>query len=173
MNADDNICERPTYASVTSDTCTCGYLERAAGDPTLPIKFDDAASEYQFEYLEADCDSASMLVIYHCPFCGGAAPTSQRELLFAVITQEEEGRLAALLAPIASIDDAIEALGRPALDTYMTVRETRLDEPEAPPQAQRARQLVFDALSSTVDVRLTERPQGGVTWTLFGKYVGD
>jgi hypothetical protein len=41
------------------------------------------------------------------------APESKRPLLFAVISRDEECRLAELLRPIQTINDAIEKLGTP------------------------------------------------------------
>lgn len=88
-----------TFASVTDEDCKCGSLERDANDPDSPIIFDVELNEYQFEYTVGDKGKAKM-TIYHCPFCGGAAPESHRENLFAVIPNEEEARLRELTARI-------------------------------------------------------------------------
>ncbi|MCX7424952.1 MAG: hypothetical protein NTW96_04905 [Planctomycetia bacterium] len=114
--------ERRTHASVTDVPCTCGYLERAADDPANPIAFDERTFEYQFTYQESDHEGRSMLVIYHCPFCGGAAPESQRHRLFAAIPTTEEERLAQLLAPIETMQQAIDVLGPPQMDDYSVMR---------------------------------------------------
>src|ERR1700681_961480 len=101
---------RRTYASVTKTVCTCMYLGQAADDPRSPIVFDADTGEYQFTYQEPECTGPSSLVIYHCPFCGGAAPESKRHLRFAVIPAAEEQRLIALLAPVRSGHDALKIL---------------------------------------------------------------
>lgn len=54
-----------THSSVTEELCVCNYLQNAAEDPQNPIEFDPSTSEYQFAF------GGAMLVIYHCPFCGG------------------------------------------------------------------------------------------------------
>jgi hypothetical protein len=164
--------DRQTYASVTDIPCTCGYLEKAADDPASPIVFDERTSEYHFTYQESDLEGRSMLVIYHCPFCGGAAPESRRDLLFAAISAEEEQRLARLLAPIETVRQAIDTLGPPQMDDYSVVRNRRRDVPDTPPMVQRCRELCYTILSDVADVRIAERSDGHVSWMLFGKYVG-
>ena len=113
----------PTFASVTDQPCKCDYLQRRAADPECPIIFDDRVGEYQFTYQKPGAEGLSTLVIFHCPFCGGAAPESKRDLLFALIPSEEEERIATLLRPIHSLDDAIKLLGTPDYDGFVTHRE--------------------------------------------------
>lgn len=60
-----------------SETCACNYLQYAADDPQNPIRFDEVGRMYQFTYQEPDCVGLSVLLIYHCPFCGGAALRSR------------------------------------------------------------------------------------------------
>ena len=74
---------KPTHTSVTEEPCTCGYLERAADDPTLPIVYDAQLNEYHFKYpspcAEGECEQAkASLMIYHCPFCGGITSECSR-----------------------------------------------------------------------------------------------
>src|SRR5262245_23525564 len=84
---------KPTRASVTSKQCRCGYLQFAAEESGNPIVFDEVAGEYQFTYQEPGAEGPSLLVLYHCPFCGGAAPQSKRANLFHVIPKGEVRRL--------------------------------------------------------------------------------
>jgi hypothetical protein len=165
--------DRRTHASVTDIPCTCGYLERAADDPANPIVFDERTSEYQFTYQESDCEGRSMLGIYHCPFCGGAAPESQRQRLFAAIPPDEEERLIRILTPIASIQQAIDAFGPPQMDGFSVARNFRRDDPKSPPTIQRHRELLYMTLSEVADVRITEVFNGRVSWMLSGKYIGE
>ncbi len=86
--------EKRTWASVTGDPCSCGFLEQAADDPNLPIRFDPLVGEYHFEFPspfagEACPEAKAQLTIYHCPFCGGAAPPSKRDTLFTNISDQE------------------------------------------------------------------------------------
>jgi hypothetical protein len=164
--------DRRTHASVTDMPCTCSYLQRAADDPSIPIVFDERTSEYQFTYQERDCEGPSMLVIYHCPFCGGAAPESRRHLLFAAITPEEQERLALLLAPVETIQQALDMFGPPQMDGFSVTRNLRRDDRDNPPTIQRCRELCYTALSEVAEVRITECPDGRVSWMLSGKYIG-
>ncbi|MFH1269086.1 MAG: hypothetical protein ABIK89_25445 [Planctomycetota bacterium] len=159
-----------THASVTDEPCDCGYLQQAADDPDNPIVFDEETSEYQFTYHEPGHEGLSMLVIYHCPFCGGAAPESKRSLLFAVISRSEQARLSEQLSRIGSIEDALDIFGEPQLDDF-SVASTPSREDD-PPAIHHLRALLYDHLSDVANVRITERPDGRIHWSLEGKYVG-
>jgi hypothetical protein len=102
---------KPTFASVTEVRCTCGYLEGSANDGSSPIKFDSTLNEYHFEYDTPKGRGA--LLIYHCPFCGGTAPESKRDRLFAVISSDEEERLFALSRDVKTVEEALVILGPP------------------------------------------------------------
>ena len=110
-----------------------------------------------------------MLVIYHCPFCGGAAPKSKRALLFHVIPPEEERRLSAILGGITTLRAAIRKLGKPDDDNP---RGTGVQYPEhrgRPPTMQWFRTLRYDNLSKVAAVHFTERGDGRASWSLHGK----
>ncbi|MBW3599824.1 MAG: hypothetical protein KY475_21455 [Planctomycetes bacterium] len=164
------MAERRTFASVTDTPCTCGCLERAADDSRNPIVFDEQTGEYHFQYKLPPHTEPALLVIYHCPFCGGAAPESKRKLLFALIPPEEERRLMARLAAIGSISDALETLGEPAQDTPSVTH--RHEQDGQPPSIQHHRTLVYENLSEVAEVWITERPDGAVACRLQGKYIG-
>ena len=163
------MAEKPTFASVTGTQCTCHYLLRAADDPANPIIFDERTGEYQFTYSEDGSESKAMLVIYHCPFCGGAAPRSKRHLLFEVIPRDEEQRLAGLLKPIATIREAIEALGNPDFADYSTTRKAERDG--SPPVTSFQRELRYSGLSDVAVVCISEGRDGKAYWQLQGKPV--
>ena len=163
------MAKRPTFASVTDAPCRCSYLRRAADDPRQPIAFDKLTGEYHFRYREGGANGFSTLVIYHCPFCGGAAPKSKRALLFHVIPPEEEQRLTALLDGVKSIRAAIRKLGKPDNDNP---RGTGVQTPERagrPPTMQWFRTLLYEKLSKVADVWITERADGRAWWRLQGK----
>jgi hypothetical protein len=161
---------KPTHASVTEQRCACDYLQNAADDPDSPIIFDQRTGEYQFTYQEPDCEGLSSLVIYHCPFCGGVAPESKRALLFAVISRDEERRLAALLRPIETIRDALEKLGTPDFDGFVVRRQPERDE-KAPTREQH-RMIRYEKMSDVADIWITEREDGRACLQLQGKYLG-
>lgn len=168
---------KPTFASVTEDPCKCGYLERAADDPNSPFVFDPELNEYNFEYPspcgDGGCEGAkASLVIYHCPFCGGAAPASKRELLFAVIPAEEQRRLYSLLEGIKTLEEAIGILGPPDDDSPHGVTETYPEQKGKPPTVQSFRTLTYRQLSETAEVCITDSPTDRVHVMLWGKYIG-
>jgi hypothetical protein len=163
------MAELQTFASVTDAACKCGYLRQAADDPRQPIVFDKPTGEYHFRYREEGSNGYSTLVIYHCPFCGGAAPKSKRASLFHVILPSEEQRLTRMLNGITSLRSAIRKLGRPDNDNP---RGTGVQMPERAgraPTMQWFRTLRYEKLSKVVDVWFRERADGRASWQLLGK----
>jgi hypothetical protein len=158
--------KRPNFASVTDVPCTCGSLSASANDPDVPIIFDAPTGEYQFAY------GGSRLIIYHCPFCGGAAPASRRPLLFAVLPEEERRRLNELLSPLQAVADAIAQLGKPDRDDSAGKIVYHPEAEKTAPKTEHFRTLLYEKLSTTADVHITERRDGSVTWHLSGKYLG-
>src|SRR5687768_4501390 len=125
---------KPTFESVTEEPCACGFLEHQADDPASPIVFDPALNEYHFEYPSPcagpDCPAdKAKLMIYHCPFCGGAAPASKRGLLFAVIPAAEQGRLKRLFDGLGTLAEVVTAVGPPDEEKEhgLTVRQPEGD----------------------------------------------
>ena len=170
-----------THSSVTEQLCECRYLENAANDPESPILFDETTGEYQFQYDEqrrsrlehlsravwGDEGHYATLIIYHCPFCGGAAPESKRHLLFKTISRDEESRLGELLKNIKSIDDAIQQFGQPDFDGHSG---TKMPETENhPSRIEHHRDIRYHGLSDFAAVWITERPDGSAYWRLQGK----
>jgi hypothetical protein len=163
------MADRPTFASVTDAPCKCGYLKRAADDARQPIVFDKLTGEYHFQYREGDANGFSTLILYHCPFCGGAAPKSKRASLFHLIPPDEEGRLTKLLDGVTSIRGAIKKLGKADDDNP---RGTGVQMPERAgraPTMQWFRTLRYEKLSKVADVWVTERADGRASWRLQGK----
>ena len=159
-----------TFASVTEVLCTCRFLDDSAADASSTFKFDADLKEFHLEY--AGVNGKARMVIYHCPFCGGAAPESQRDRLFAVISSAEEKRLFSLLNNVRTIHDAIEALGPPDLDRPNGVGWRRREDEQTPPETERFRSIIYSQLSDVADIHLTVYPNGNVHASLQGKYVG-
>lgn len=157
--------KKRTFASVTEEPCTCGYLQNAADDPDNPIVFDARTAEYQFSY------GGAMLVIYHCPFYGGAAPESKRDLLFAQIPEVEQDRVLELLSGVQTIDDAIQKFGTPDFEGVSTSKYPAR-EGEAP-RIEPHRSIRYGNLSEVAEVWITERPDGKIYARLQGKYLGN
>ena len=159
--------DKPTFASVTETPCTCHYLQESADDPSNPIVFDKLAHEFQIECRDTRGRSQGILVIYHCPFCGGAAPKSKRDLLFHKISVFEESRLSELLKPIETISDALQVFGVPDLDDYE--RSSQPEDGNTPPLTNFFRVIRYFGLSDVAVVCLSERSDGRVFWQLQGK----
>jgi hypothetical protein len=135
---------------------------------------DTLTGEYQFNYREqlGEHDGPAVLVIYHCPFCGGAAPTSRRERLFAVIAKDEEERLCKVMNGIKSLDDAVRKLGPPD-DNMPSGLTQRIPEKSGnPPVIRHFRTLVYSRLSETAELRITDYHEQRISFSLQGKYVG-
>lgn len=168
---------KPTFASVTEQSCACHYLAHAADDPRSPIVFDPKLNEYNFEYTSPCSDEAcavgkAYLRIYHCPFCGGAAPESKRNLLFAVISPEEQRRLNELLSGIKSVEDAFRVLGTPDHDDPHGLTVQQREREGTAPTRRSYRSLTYSQLSDTAEVILTDYRADGVHVALQGKYIG-
>jgi hypothetical protein len=155
---------KQTYASVTDKPCTCKYLQNAADDPDNPIEFDVRTAEFHFVYGD------NMLVIYHCPFCGGAAPESKRALLFTQIPHAEQERLQELLREVKTIDDAIRKFGKPDLEDVSISKFQEREE--VAPRVEPHRTIRYEDLSDVADVCIAERLDGQIYWCLLGKFIG-
>jgi hypothetical protein len=161
---------KPNHASVTDTACTCGYLQRESNEPKSGIVFDEVVNEY---HITIGGKHSGHLLIYHCPWCGGAAPQSKRASLFAVITQDESSRLLGLAAGFKTVAQAVKKLGKPDDDMAVGVsRGSRPSESEAPTLTS-YRTLWYRRLSKTADVLLTDYgPEHGLRVTLQGKHLG-
>jgi hypothetical protein len=93
--------------SDTTMFCTCGWLERAAEEPSSPIGFDERLNEYHLVH------GRFYSIFRFCPFCGCKAPKSRRESLFEVVPEAEMERLQNLVKGIKTLDDARRVLGEP------------------------------------------------------------
>jgi len=170
--------KKPTFASVTGKTCSCGFLERAADHPDMPIRFVPLVGEYHFEYPSpcggsTGLEAKAKLVIYHCLFCGGAAPPSKRAALFTTFSKREAGRLHRLFDGMRTLEQVVRALGPPDEDKG---RGLTVEEPEKAgkaPTLRTHRTLLYTRLSDTVDVEVyADAAEGNVQVTLTGKYIG-
>ena len=135
--------------------CDCGWLERAANDPTLPIDFDPHVNEY---FLRGGTPGGveSHHIIKFCPSCGGDAPVSHRGALFEVITPEESMRLSALWKDLRTRQDVIKAWGPPDEEIADGYGETELEVPGKPTRTVKFDLMRYNHLSpmAVVDVIL-------------------
>jgi hypothetical protein len=170
--------EKPTFASVTGEPCDCGFLERAVDDPHLPIRFNPSMGEYQFEFPspcsgETCAEAKAYLMIYHCPFCGGAAPPSKRGTLFTYISDQEAARLYRMFDGMRTLEEVVRAVGPPDHDAErgLTVREP--EKKGKPPRLRTYRTLRYTRLSDPADVEVFADPaEGNLQVGLVGKHIG-
>lgn len=136
------------FGPVTTIPCTCLYLERAATEPDNPIVFDELVNEYQFRHF----NSGGMSVIRHCPWCGGAAPESKRDSLFAHITHAERERLEALAEDVKTVADVLARFGSPDSDLANGYSTSSAPSDTKPSVVSSHRVLRYTKLSETADV---------------------
>jgi hypothetical protein len=139
--------DKPTPKSITDIPCTCGSLQLEAADTHNPIVFRQGANGFELPYRDECGRIAGAINIYHCPFCGGVAPKSEWE--FVTIPTDEQDRLAGLLKPIVKLSDALNTFGEPDMEIV--------------------RELLYNNLSDTADVFITEQLDGKVNWELRAK----
>lgn len=168
---------KPTSRSITEQPCTCGFLERQANNPASPIVFDTMHNEYHIEHSSScggECSPGKgYLLIYHCPFCGGAAPESKRPTLFTSFTPEEQGRLFGLFEGMQTLQEVIAALGSPDEEKKRGLTIQKPEKDGQAPTMQRFRLLRYTRLSDTADVEVYVDPnQEDVQVMLMGKYIG-
>jgi hypothetical protein len=160
--------EKPNNQSVTAEPCRCGSLERAASEPSCPVSFSESVNEYRI-----DDSRGGHLAIYHCFFCGGAAPKSKRAQLFATIPREEVERLAGLANGCATLDDVIRKFGKPDDDMDEGVGSITPEKDGKPPTVMYYRTLRYSNLSETAEVDFVDYgPSRGVRTSFHGKYIG-
>lgn len=159
--------KKPTSSSVTSVPCKCGWLERQSDDPGNPVVFDQDLEEFNITRSDG-----GILRVYHCPWCGGAAPLSKRSRLFAFVTQAEADRLGRLLRRFATLEEAIRVLGPPDKDSPRGILVATFSSRRKAPRQMYARCLKYTRLSKTADVDLFEDPRQGVSFAFGGKHLG-
>ena len=103
----DRVVSMAGNMSDTTKFCTCGWLERAAAEPSSPIGFDERLNEYHIVHGRA------YTILRFCLFCGCRTPKSRRESLFEVVPEAEMERLQDLVKGIKTLDDARRILGEP------------------------------------------------------------
>jgi hypothetical protein len=92
-------------------------------------------------------------------------------LLFARIPESEEARLAQILEPVKTMDDALALLGKPDFDGHSVSK--RPEAENKAPRIEHHRTIRYDGLSDVADVLITERRDGKIFWQLQGKHLGD
>jgi hypothetical protein len=151
--------------------CQCGSLEREAQKPNSPIKFDAEMNEYYISYF-IDSVEETKLCIYHCLFCGGAAPDSFRPSKFAALSYDELERLEELTKDLKTVDLVLATFGKPDNDMRPGVRLTTPETDEHGETTESFRVLTYRNLSQTANVSVMVLPGGETRFSFQGKYLG-
>ena len=154
-------------AALDPYACDCGWLARAADDPSVPIGFDAQVNEY---YLKAGTGEAEAhYVLKFCPWCGGDAPVSHRDTLFEVITPEEGVRLKNLWSTLRTRDDVDRAWGAPDELIPQGYAEMEPEKDGKPGRTVHHDVMRYNNLSSTAVVDVILCPGNRVMFTYFTK----
>lgn len=152
----------------TDVPCDCGFLDRLADDPDLPVRFDEEMNEFHFIYSSSRGGEGHLL-IHHCFFCGGKAPASRRPSFFRAISRAEQDRLWALLKPMKALADVVSAWGQPDQDLDPGTDVMTPEKDGEPGTIQRFRTLEYSHLSETAVVSVRVYPDDRVGFALHGK----
>ena len=112
-----------------------------------------------------------MMMIYHCPFCGGRAPKSRRASLFHRITHAEQQRLCELTESMRTIRDVTAAFGKPDFDQPVGMVVTSPERNGKPESTQSYPVMIYTKLSEIADVHVVVYPNDIVEITFQGKAV--
>jgi hypothetical protein len=152
--------------------CECGWFERAAAEPRVPIEFDERLGEFHLLYDTPDQPLGGRLTFYYCPFCGCRAPESKRATLFAILTQEEISRLEGLCDGLTTLAAVRAKLGEPDEERAAGVGEQQPEKDGQAPTAVSFRTLTYRGLSELADVFFVDRHEAGMRPMFVGKYIG-
>jgi hypothetical protein len=160
--------ERPHNQSKTAEPCTCDALEDAANEPDCPVEYNARLNEFSIKDRRGGERS-----IYHCFFCGGAAPTSKRGSSFATIPEEERERIQTLADGLATLDEVIAKYGPPEDDMPNGHGELFPERDGKPQRGAYYRTLRYSNLSDTAEIDFVDYgPTRGVRMSFHGKYIG-
>jgi hypothetical protein len=154
------------------EPCDCGFLQRSADDPDLPIQFGERLNEYVIAYTKPDGIEGTLL-LRHCPFCGGKSPQSKRASQFAVIPSAEEMRLLDITRSLHTVDEAIASLGPPDADIPVGLVSVKPEKDGNPPETEGFRTLIYRRKSEVADVHIRVDNAGRVNVALMGKFIGE
>lgn len=156
----------------SADPCECDWFGRAVAEPGVPIAFDSDMNEYHL--VHDGPRGPGRMVLRYCPFCGGSAPKSRRSEKFARLTRAEISRLQALTAGLKTIAQVHAALGEPDQDLPIGEGTMQPEKGEgSAPTAEWFRTLIYNGLSETAVVRVSERHDGRVGFSFVGKQLPD
>ena len=149
--------QKATFASVTTKLCACRWPHDVAAEPENGVAFDKETKAYVFL-----TPGGGTLMIYHCPFCGGAMPRSPRAERFAHVTEAEVARLTKLTSSVRSIAGAVRVLGKPEDDRADGLLVRTPAKGRKAPSIAAYRVVTFTGASKTADIEVIDYGPEGV-----------
>jgi hypothetical protein len=149
--------------------CRCESIERISNEEYAPIVFDGQVNEYHL--LCETRDGKAEYVMRYCFSCGGRAPISKRDQLFAKLAHTEVERLSNMCAGVRTFQNAIDIFGSPESDHNQgstTIDKTKDGADEHIPH----RVITYNNLSDTAVVQFIQQAGDLVSVSFIGKYLG-
>jgi hypothetical protein len=143
-------------------------LELQANQPDSPIRFDPKLNEYHFIYRTSTSEE-TMMMIYHCPFCGGRMPNSRRDDLFHRLTRAEQHSLSELTKAMRTVQDVTAAFGEPEIRQPIGMVITTPEKDGKPETTQSYPMMIYTTLSETANIHVTVYPTDKVAISFQGK----
>jgi hypothetical protein len=145
--------------------CDCGFPERWARDPSVPIEFNPKVNEY---YLVAGTKGGMHHVMHYCFWCGGRLPESKRGELFTEPAESEMAQVRAVSAEAKSAADVLRVLGEP--DATFDWVDT--DDPELNGAKKWDKCYRYSSRWKTLVVNVMEFSDGSIEWAVHGHFLG-
>lgn len=142
--------------------CNCGMLDRLAGDPKSPVKFDERLNEYHLEW------ERRTVIMNSCFWCGGRLSESRRGEFFTEPSEEEMAEVRSFHSRIKTVGNALELLGPPDEthqwdDEFAHGREI---------ENQWKQSLVYSSHWDTLILHVQQMTNGRIAFSISGRYIG-
>jgi hypothetical protein len=150
--------------SIRHKACDCRSL---SDDPGIPIEFDPGLNEFHIMHRSP----GGYMPVYFCPFCGGSAPESKRDRLFASVPPQEVASLFELTSKLKSVPEVLATLGPPSREEPHGLMTMDPDSEERPGAIRAFRNLVYTNHSEVAEIHVVVGRDDQVWVELRGKYI--
>lgn len=156
--------------AVTDRPCDCGWPDRSAKNPTVPVVFDEEMSEYHIAYGP---ERRGHLIIRYCPWCGGRLPESRRTSFFTEPDPAEVSEVERLMSGIRDIPAMLRVLGEPDATHVWSPLHDEFAQVRGVEAAAWKRQFTYGARWQTLVLGVFEGDEGSVKhWSISGQPKG-
>lgn len=142
--------------------CDCGWLERSADDPNIPIGFDPTTNEYYIQ-MQGLGELQGRALIRFCPNCGGDAPVSKRPELFQPVASQDQIRIRSFADELKTKADVLAKWGKPDEEIPNGYGMPERDNEDHPWRTVHMDVLRYDRIVPTAVVEVIVRPDDRVT----------